>query len=40
MHIFELSQTGRIAKAKIPVNLKPGNKLSIPENLLRKTEPL
>jgi glycine dehydrogenase subunit 2 len=40
MLIFELSQTGRIAKAQIPVNLKPENKSSIPENLLRKTEPL
>lgn len=40
MLIFELSQTGRIAKAQIPSNLNPRNKTSIPENLLRKTEPL
>jgi glycine dehydrogenase subunit 2 len=40
MLIFELSQTGRIAKAQIPTHSKPKNKLSIPENLLRKTEPL
>ena len=38
MLIFELSQTGRTAKAQIPSNL-PQNKFSgIPENLLRKTE--
>jgi glycine dehydrogenase subunit 2 len=38
MLIFELSQTGRTAKAQIPSHL-PGNQFpSIPENLLRKTE--
>src|SRR5436190_15135447 len=38
MLIFELSQTGRIAKAQIPSNLSLNKFSSIPENLLRKTE--
>jgi glycine dehydrogenase subunit 2 len=39
MLIFELSQSGRTAKAQIPVTRDPVVS-SIPEGLLRKTEPL
>ena len=38
MLIFELSQTGRTAKAQIPSDLSGNQFPSIPENLLRKTE--
>lgn len=38
MLIFELSQTGRIAKAQIPSDLSLNKSSSIPENLLRKKE--
>src|ERR1700722_11975660 len=39
MLIFELSQPGRIAKAQMPAS-NTENLSSIPEGLLRKTEPL
>lgn len=40
MLIFELSQPGRIAKSQIPIDTKKVKPSPIPEDLLRKTEPL
>lgn len=39
MLIFELSQSGRTAKAQIPTNSNITDLVSIPEGLLRRTEP-